>query len=45
MAKITQKSFLSWIGGKSRLTRKILPLVPEHECYAEGLRWSSLGAV
>jgi DNA adenine methylase len=41
-----RKSFISWLGGKSRLTRKILPLVPEHECYAEvfaGAAWMLFG--
>jgi DNA adenine methylase len=26
---------LRWPGGKSRLLKKILPRIPEHECYAE----------
>lgn len=36
------KSFLSWIGGKSLLTDKIIPLMPEHQCYCEvfaGAAW------
>lgn len=33
---ITQgKSFISWIGGKSRLSKQLIPLIPEHQCYAE----------
>ena len=36
------KSFLSWMGGKSLLTDKIIPLMPEHHCYCEvfaGAAW------
>lgn len=36
------KSFLSWIGGKSLLTDKIIPLMPPHHCYCEvfaGAAW------
>ncbi|MBL7997734.1 MAG: DNA adenine methylase [Candidatus Kapabacteria bacterium] len=36
------KSFLSYLGGKSLLAPKILPLVPAHTCYAEvfaGAAW------
>lgn len=29
------KSFLSWIGGKSRLADKIIPYFPDHQCYCE----------
>jgi DNA adenine methylase len=35
-------SFLSYRGGKSLLTRRILPLIPEHTCYCEvfcGAAW------
>jgi DNA adenine methylase len=43
MAKMTQnRSFLSWIGGKSRLARQIIPLIPAHQCYCEvfaGAAW------
>ncbi|MEK6742238.1 MAG: DNA adenine methylase, partial [Nitrospirota bacterium] len=28
-------SFISYLGGKSRLTDKIIPLFPEHHCYCE----------
>jgi DNA adenine methylase len=31
-----------WLGGKSRLTKTIIPLIPEHKCYAEvfsGAAW------
>ena len=36
------KSFLSYLGGKSLLAGKILPLVPPHTCYVEafaGAAW------
>lgn len=40
---ITQnRSFLSWIGGKSRLAKQIIPLIPNHQCYCEvfaGAAW------
>jgi len=26
---------VSWLGGKSRLLKHILPLIPEHQCYVE----------
>jgi DNA adenine methylase len=29
------KPLLRWPGGKSRLLKKLLPLIPEHECYGE----------
>lgn len=29
------KPFIPWMGGKSRLADKILPLFPPHECYVE----------
>lgn len=35
-------SFLSYLGGKSLLTRKIIPLIPDHTCYVEpfcGAAW------
>jgi DNA adenine methylase len=37
-----RKSPLAWVGGKSKLTSTIIPLVPEHQCYAEvfaGAAW------
>jgi len=36
------RSFLSYMGGKSLLTRKIIPMIPEHTCYCEvfvGAAW------
>ncbi len=33
MSKI--KSPLSWVGGKSRMVHKLLPLIPEHKTYVE----------
>lgn len=36
------KSFLSWVGGKSRLADRIIPLIPDHLCYCEvfaGAAW------
>lgn len=30
-----RKSPLAWVGGKSKLTSTIIPLIPKHECYAE----------
>ncbi|KUG24585.1 methyl-directed repair dna adenine methylase [hydrocarbon metagenome] len=36
------KSFLSYLGGKSSLTGKIIPLIPKHTCYCEvfaGAAW------
>lgn len=36
------RSFLSYLGGKSLLAPKIIPLIPEHECYVEvfaGAAW------
>lgn len=30
-----KRSFLSWIGGKSRLSSTIIPLIPAHRCYCE----------
>jgi len=40
--RITDRSFLSWLGGKSLLADKIIPLIPEHRCYVEvfaGAAW------
>jgi DNA adenine methylase len=37
-----KKSFLSWVGGKSQLSEKIIPLMPDHRCYCEvfaGAAW------
>ncbi len=36
------KSFFGWVGGKSQLTSRILPLIPEHKHYVEvfaGAAW------
>jgi DNA adenine methylase len=36
------KSFLSYLGGKSLLANKIIPLIPPHQCYCEvfaGAAW------
>jgi DNA adenine methylase len=33
--RASMKSFLSYLGGKSLLTKKIIPLIPEHTCYCE----------
>lgn len=35
-------SFLSYLGGKSQLTNRIVPLIPDHKCYCEvfaGAAW------
>lgn len=40
--KHTRKSPLGWVGGKSKLTSTIIPLIPPHKCYAEvfaGAAW------
>ena len=29
------KSFLSYMGGKSLLAKKIIPKIPPHRCYCE----------
>jgi len=37
-----RRSFLSWVGGKSLLAEKIIPLIPSHKCYVEafaGAAW------
>lgn len=37
-----RKSPLAWVGGKSKLTSTIVPLIPAHECYVEvfaGAAW------
>ncbi len=36
------KSFLGWVGGKSQLTKTIIPLIPQHKGYVEvfaGAAW------
>lgn len=36
------KSIISWVGGKSLLAGKIIPLIPSHKCYVEvfaGAAW------
>ena len=40
------KSPLNWQGGKSRLSDKIIPLIPDHVCYCEpfcGAAWILFG--
>lgn len=37
-----KKSFLSYLGGKSQLSKQIIPLIPPHHCYCEvfaGAAW------
>ncbi len=37
-----RRSFLSYLGGKSLLANKIIPLIPQHSCYCEvfaGAAW------
>jgi len=37
-----RNSFLAWVGGKSQLTDRIIPLLPPHHCYCEvfaGAAW------
>lgn len=39
---IKRKSPLAWVGGKSKLTSTIIPLIPAHTCYVEvfaGAAW------
>lgn len=36
------KSFLSYLGGKSLLANKIIPLMPQHTCYCEVFTSASL---
>lgn len=36
------RSVMSWVGGKSLLAEKIIPLIPDHKCYCEvfaGAAW------
>ncbi|WP_025909305.1 DNA adenine methylase [Priestia flexa] len=42
----TVKSPIKWVGGKSKLVNKLLPLFPEHRCYVEvfgGAGWTLFG--
>ncbi len=42
MQVVPGKSFLSYLGGKSRLAKTIIPKIPEHTCYCEvfaGAAW------
>ncbi len=37
-----RKSFIPWVGGKSKLTAQLIPLIPDHQCYCEpfaGAAW------
>lgn len=37
-----RKSPIAWVGGKSKLTSTIIPLIPDHKCYVEvfaGAAW------
>ena len=33
--KVIMKSFISYLGGKSLLTKTITPMIPKHRCYCE----------
>ena len=40
------KSPISWVGGKSKLVKTLLPLFPQHKCYVEvfgGAGWLLFG--
>lgn len=40
------KSPIKWVGGKSKLVNKLLPLIPKHKCYVEvfgGAGWMLFG--
>jgi len=40
------KSPIKWVGGKSKLVKKLLPLIPKHKCYVEvfgGAGWMLFG--
>lgn len=42
LADQSRKSPLAWVGGKSKLTATIIPLIPPHKCYVEafaGAAW------
>ena len=32
---IILKSPIKWVGGKSKLVDKLIPLIPKHKCYVE----------
>ena len=39
------KSPLKWVGGKSKMVKTLLPMIPEHKCYVEvfgGAGWFGL---
>lgn len=36
---------IRWVGGKSRLRKQIIPLIPPHTCYVELFAGGRLGAV
>ena len=40
------KSPIKWVGGKSKLVKTLLPLIPKHKCYVEvfgGAGWMLFG--
>jgi len=42
MTQHQKRSILAWVGGKSQLSEKIIPIIPPHRCYVEvfaGAAW------
>jgi len=40
------RSPIKWVGGKSKLRKVIIPMIPEHKCYVEvfgGAAWVLFG--